>query len=224
VSRTIAPDGELPTGGSSSRSAGATATASGDARPDRPTRPSAARERILGAATRLFYARGMRAVGVDSIIAESQVAKATFYKHFPSKDDLVTAYLDRVDAAWSGQLHAAAEAAGPEPADQLAGFFDALATACRTEGYRGCGFINSAAESQPGTAAHERTVAHKRAIRNWVRDLAVEAGANDADELATALTLLLDGALSAGALDPDPRAVDVAHATARHLVDEACRS
>ena len=82
-------------------------------------RPSAARERILETAFALFYARGIRAVGVDLIIAESGVAKATFYKHFPAKDDLVVAYLDKVDGVWTGQLEAAAEAAGPDPADQL---------------------------------------------------------------------------------------------------------
>ena len=91
-------------------------------------RPSAARERILDTATRLFYAKGIRAVGVDLIIAESGVAKATFYKHFPAKDDLVVAYLDKVDGVWTGQLEAAAEAAGPDPADQLVGLFDALGT------------------------------------------------------------------------------------------------
>lgn len=88
-------------------------------------RPGGARERILESAFALFYARGIRAVGVDLIIAQSGVAKATFYKHFPSKDDLVVAYLDKVDAVWSGQLKDAAEAAGPDPADQLVGMFDA---------------------------------------------------------------------------------------------------
>ena len=73
--------------------------------------PSPARDRILDTAFRLFYARGIRAVGVDLIIAESDVAKATFYKHFPAKDDLVVAYLDRVDGIWFGQLRTAAEAA-----------------------------------------------------------------------------------------------------------------
>ena len=96
-----------------------------------PTRPGAARDRILDTAFSLFYARGIRAVGVDLIIAESDVAKATFYKHFPSKDDLVVAYLDKVDGVWTGQLHTAAEAAGDAPAAQLVGLFDALRTACR---------------------------------------------------------------------------------------------
>ena len=181
-------------------------------------RASAARERILEAAFRLFYAKGIRAVGVDLIIAESGVAKATFYKHFPAKDDLVVAYLDKVDGVWSGQLRDAAAAAGPDPADQLVGLFDALGSACRREGYRGCAFINAAAESQPGTPVHERTVAHKAAVLAWVRGLAEQAGARDPDALARSLTLLLDGGLASGSLDASPEAPEAAKASARALV------
>jgi AcrR family transcriptional regulator len=177
-----------------------------------------ARERILDTAFRLFYARGIKAVGVDLIIAESGVAKATFYKHFPAKDELVVAYLDRVDEIWTAQLHAAAEAAGPEPADQLVGLFDALTSSCRRDGYRGCAFINAAAETMPGTPVHERTVAHKQAVLAWVRDLAAQAGARDPDALARALTLLLDGGLASGALDADPAAAVSAASSARVLV------
>jgi AcrR family transcriptional regulator len=184
---------------------------------------SAARARILDTATALFYARGLRAVGVDTIIAESGVAKATFYKHFPAKDDLVVAYLDRVDEVWTGQLHAAAEAAGPAPADQLVGVFGALDSACRRDGYRGCGFINAAAESAAGTAAHERTVAHKRKVLGWLRELAQQAGAQHPERLARSLALLLDGALASGALDADPEAVETARATAAELVRQALR-
>jgi AcrR family transcriptional regulator len=180
--------------------------------------PDSARDRILDTAFRLFYARGIRAVGVDLIIAESGVAKATFYKHFPAKDQLVLAYLDKVDGIWSKQLHAAAEAAGPDPAAQLVGIFDALGTACRREGYRGCAFINAAAEALPGTPVHERTVAHKTAVRAWVRDLAAQAGATRPDALAHSLTLLLDGGLSDGALAADPAAPEAAKEAAQALV------
>ena len=185
------------------------------------TAGSAARARILDTAIGLFYARGLRAVGVDTIIAESGVAKATFYKHFPAKDDLVIAYLDQVDEVWTGQLHAAAEAAGPAPADQLVGLFGALDFACRRDGYRGCGFINAAAESATGTAAHDRTVAHKQKVLAWLRDLAQQAGAEHPERLARSLSLLLDGALASGALDADPEAVDAARATAADLVRQA---
>lgn len=180
-----------------------------------------ARERILDTAFALFYARGIRAVGVDLIIAESGAAKATFYKHYRTKDDLILAYLDKVDHIWTGQLRAAAEAAGPDPADQLVGLFDALSAACRRDGYRGCAFINAAAEAAPGTPVHERTVAHKQAVLAWLRDLAAQAGAEDPHSLARSLALLLDGGLADGALSADPDAPRVAKQSALALVTTA---
>ncbi len=181
---------------------------------------SPARQRILDAAFRLFYARGIRAVGVDTIIAESGVAKATFYKHFPAKDDLVVAYLDRVDGIWFGQLRAAAEAAGEAPADQLVGLFDALSTACRREGYRGCAFINAAAESQPGTPVHDRTVAHKDRVLAWVTGLSAAAGARDpaAGPDADAAARRRPGQRRAGCVAGGPGA---ARAAAQALVSQA---
>ncbi|MGQ0841341.1 TetR/AcrR family transcriptional regulator [Actinokineospora sp.] len=184
------------------------------------TARGSARDRITETAFRLFYAHGLRAVGVDTIIAESDVAKATFYKHFPRKDDLVLAYLDKVDTVWQGQLRAAAEAAGPAPADQLVGLFDALRTACAREGYRGCAFLNAAAESAAGSPVHRRTVRHKRAVRAWVRDLAERAGASNPDAVALGLTLLLDGGLADGALEAAPGVPDAAKAAARLLVTQ----
>jgi AcrR family transcriptional regulator len=181
-----------------------------------------ARERILDTAFRLFYAHGPRGVGVDTVIAESGVAKATFYKHFPRKDDLVLAYLDKVDQTWFGQLRAAARAAGHDPRDQLVGMFDALASACRRDGYHGCAFINTAAEATAGSDVHTRTIEHKRVVRAWVTDLARRGGSADPHLLARQLTLLIDGGLSAGVLDADPDTPAAAKATARVLVAAAC--
>ena len=181
----------------------------------------AARERILDTASGLFYARGVRAVGVDLIIAQSQVAKATFYKHFPSKDHLVVAYLDQVDGIWTAQLQAAAAAAGPDPADQLVGLFDALTTACRRDGYRGCAFLNAAAEAVPGSAPHERTLVHKRTVLRWLDDLATRAGADEPAQLARSLALLVDGSLADGALAADPAAPRAAKRAAAALVAAA---
>ena len=177
-----------------------------------------AREKILATAFRLFYAHGLRGAGIDTIIAESGVAKATFYKYFPAKDDLILAYLEKADSVWTGQLHAAAEAAGADPAARLVGLFDALSSACRRDGYRGCAFINAAAESAPGSRILERTVAHKERTRTWVRELAAGAGAPDPDQLARSLTLLLDGGLASGALDADPAAAAAARHTAFQIV------
>ena len=126
-----------------------------------PTRPSAARERILDTAFSLFYARGIRAVGVDLIIAESGVAKATFYKHFPAKDDLVVAYLDKVDGVWTGSCTQAAAAAGDDPRRSWSACSTPSARRAAARATAGCAFINAAAESQPGTPVHDRTVAHK---------------------------------------------------------------
>lgn len=181
-----------------------------------------ARERILDTAFRLFYAHGPRGVGVDTVIAESGVAKATLYKHFPRKDDLVLAYLDRVDQVWFGNLRAAARAAGEEPRDQLVGMFDALSSAARREGYHGCAFINAAAESDAGGDVHSRTVEHKAVVRAWVTDLARRAGAGDPLLLARELTLLIDGGLAAGVLDADPAAAVAAKSAARALVEADC--
>jgi AcrR family transcriptional regulator len=194
--------------------------ASGD--PAAPTAGRPPRERIVSAAFRLFYRHGVRGVGVDTVIAESGVAKATFYRHFPRKDDLVLAYLDDVDRAWRGALSAAAEAAGPQPRARLVGLFDALTSACRSEGYHGCAFINTAAEVTAGSEVHARTVEHKTAVRAWVRDLAAAAGAADPDALARSLTILLDGGLAAGVLDADPATGTAAQAAAKVLVDAAC--
>ncbi len=176
-------------------------------------------QRILDTAFRLFYARGIRAVGVDPIIAESGVAKATFYKHFPAKDDLVVAYLDRVDDVWSGQLHAAAEAAGPEPADQLVGLFDALGIGLPPGGLPR---LRLHQRRRRGGAGDARARAHGRpqARRSWPGcvSLAAEAGAADPDGLARSLTLLLDGGLASGALDADPEVAVRAKQSAKALV------
>lgn len=185
-------------------------------------RGPSARERILDTAFRLFYAHGPRGVGVDTIVAESGVAKATFYSHFRRKDDLILAYLNRVDENWFGALQAAARKAGDDPADQLVGMYDALHSACRRDGYHGCAFINTAAESDTGSDVHRRTVEHKRLVGIWVTDLARRAGAQNPELLARQLTLLLDGGLAAGVLDADPTAPAAATAAARTLVTQAC--
>ena len=104
----------------------------------------------------------------------------------------------------------------------MIGMFDALASACRRDGYHGCAFINTAAESETGSDVHARTVEHKRVVLAWVADLARRAGAADPARLARQLTLLLDGSLSAGVLDADPATPAAAKTAARVLVDTAC--
>ncbi|WP_329518951.1 TetR/AcrR family transcriptional regulator [Spirillospora sp. NBC_01491] len=212
--------------------------ASAGAAPRDPARGSArepARDRILRTATDLFYAHGIRGVGIDRIIADSGVAKATLYAHFRSKDELVLAYLRQADEKWRRMLReaaaAAAAASGNDPREALTGMFDAIkvtdgggeeGTERGEGGFRGCAFINTASESRPGTAVHEATIAHKRAVLAWTRDLAEAAGAADPALLARELTILLDGAMSAASLEPVPEVVRAARRAARAVVDRSC--
>jgi hypothetical protein len=94
----------------------------------------------------------------------------------------VLAYLDKVDQGWFGQLRAAARAAGDDAREQLVGMFDALSSAARREGYHGCAFINTAAESDTDSDVHARTVEHKHVVRAWVTDLARRARAAAPDQ------------------------------------------
>ena len=193
------------------------------ARQSAPQPVRAPRERILATASELFYEHGLRGVGIDRIIAESGVAKATLYAHFPSKDELAAEYLRRRDEFWSGRLHAAAAAAGDDPRDQLLGIFDAVSAACAFHGFRGCAFVNAMSESEPGSAPHAAATAHKAAVRGWVRDLAEAAGAREPEVLARQLTLLVDGALVGGRFEEDPSALAASAArAAASLVDAAC--
>ncbi|GHJ31355.1 TetR family transcriptional regulator [Streptomyces hygroscopicus subsp. sporocinereus] len=184
-------------------------------------RPSA-HERILSTATALFNAHGVRGVGVDRIIAESGVAKATLYSHFRTKDDLVLAYLSASDEHWRGALREAAEAAGADPRDQLIGLFDALDASIERDGFRGCAFTRTAGETEPGTAPHTATAEHKRAVRAWLTELARAAGAADPAQLALRISLLIDGTMAAAALEPRPDFAEAARETARALVAQAC--
>ncbi|MFN8110470.1 MAG: TetR/AcrR family transcriptional regulator [Thermoleophilia bacterium] len=182
----------------------------------------AARQRVLDTAARLFAQRGVRAVGVDTIIAGSGVAKATFYRHFPSKDELVVAVLDRADAEWLARLSEAAQAAGGDPRDQLVAAFEALVDECARPEFHGCLFLGTAAQSDPGSGAHQRARRHKDAVHDWLCELARRAWATDPEELARQLALLLDGALAGGFLEADPRAARAAREAARVLVAAGC--
>ena len=191
-------------------------------RPPTPVRPSAARERILDTAFALFYARGIRAVGVDLIIAESGVAKATFYKHFPAKDDLVVAYLDKVDGVWSGQLKDAAEAAGPDPRRPARRH---VRRPVERLPPRGLPRLRLHQRRGRVAARHRRPRPHRRpqdgGARVGARPGASAPARATPTALARSLTLLLDGGLASGSLDADPEAPAVAKASARALVEAA---
>ncbi len=178
-----------------------------------------ARERLVEAASRLFYAEGIHAVGVDRVIAEAGVAKATLYTHFASKDELVAAYLARRSDRWAAAVLARAASAGSAPgvsAPMALAAFDVLAERVSSPDYRGCPFINAAAEFPgPGPVA-DQVAAHRRRVRETFAELIGEPG-HDLGRLAT-IVALYDGAMSAAYLDHDPTVVDHARRAAEELL------
>jgi AcrR family transcriptional regulator len=158
---------------------------------------STARERILETAERLFYRDGYRAVGVDTIVADSGVAKMTLYRHFPSKDDLIAAYLDRTNQqllAWMDGLIAA----HADPRSALEAVFEGVAKLASSPECLGCAFVAAAGEfPEPDHPGHRVAAAHKRAVVDRLRELAEQAKARDPDVLAEELLLIMDGAWSA---------------------------
>ncbi len=156
-----------------------------------------ARRRILDAAGELFYERGFHAAGVDLIVERAGVAKATLYRHFPTKDDLVVAWLEEADRGFFDWFDRSIAGAA-EPDEALAAYLDALQVLATAPSCLGCTFQVAAAEF-PGAEhpAHDAAAAHKRRLHDRLRELADDAGYVDVDHLANGLVLLTDGAFAA---------------------------
>jgi AcrR family transcriptional regulator len=163
------------------------------------------RERLMTTALRLFYEEGIGRVGVDRIVSEAPVTRATFYRHFRSKDDLVAACLQSFDATRRAQAETVA-AEHPAPADQLRAIADGIGDELCTPGFRGCLFINAAAEyPDPQSAPRQAIEEHRRWFAEHLRTLLADAGHPTPDRAAKHLVMLRDGAMVAGSL-ADPAA------------------
>ncbi len=166
-----------------------------------PEGASIPRERLLRTASELFYREGIHAVGVDRIIAEAGVTRATFYRHFPSKEDLVEAYLGVEDANIRGAL-AGAEAVVDDPGALLGVVVEGLAEDIARHHTRGCPFINAAAEYPDAASGVRRAVAqHRGWFRGELERLLTAAGAAEPAAAAGELVLLRDAAMVGGYLD-----------------------
>ncbi|PRY36843.1 TetR/AcrR family transcriptional regulator [Umezawaea tangerina] len=174
------------------------------ARSEPDSRPSEARTRLLTTASGIFYAEGIHSVGVDRILAEAQVTRATFYRHFPGKEDLVLAYLDAADQAIRGQV-AAAVAVGLAPVDTLRVVGEAIAQGIRSQGFRGCAFLNAAAEySDPDHPVHRAVLAHRQWFLEAITELLARVREESAEPAALHYVMLRDGAMASGCLfDPE---------------------
>src|SRR5262245_932084 len=188
---------------------------------ERTRETSEARQRILETADRLFYQSGIRAVGIDRIIAEAGVAKMSLYKHFPSKDDLILAVLRFREESVLEFFRSAMERHGKKSKNPLRAFFAALKDFFESPGFRGCHFQNGAVEladtSHPGT---EFVREHKQRFSEFLRGLVEVAVGKTAARVAPAVNILVEGAIVTAVIQGNPDAADVARDAALKLVGE----
>jgi len=178
------------------------------------TRSNEMRERILETADRLFYGQGVRAVGVDTLAAEIGISKRTLYNYFPSKDELIVAYLSR-------RLRPTPPSDLP-PVQQILGNFERLERTFASGVFRGCPFVNAVAElKEPAHAANKIALAFKEQRRLWFRDLLMRLEVDDPDTLAMQLQILADGAIATALVRGDPKVARTAGEAARVLLKAA---
>jgi AcrR family transcriptional regulator len=193
--------------------------------PERRDRePAKARERILDAAYELFSNRGIRAVGTEEVLARAEVAKSTLYRHFPSKDELVLAFLQRREQRWTRDfVEAEARRRGSTPRERLLAIFDVFDDWFHRDDFEGCSFINVLLEvgdldSPLGMAS----AAHLRYVRSVVRTLAEEAGVQDSESFAHSWHILMKGSIVARG-EGDEQAGRRARAMGEDLLDKYLR-
>jgi AcrR family transcriptional regulator len=158
-----------------------------------------ARDRIIAAAGRLFAEDGVRSTGVDALIDAADVAKATFYRHFPSKDDLIVSWLKDPRTGWFERVRAQAEAAAASPREVLPRFFEGVAEWLEADGYRGCPYLTSSMElPDPAHPAGPVIRAYLDGVGRYLQERVAAAGYDDAERLGTELHALLAGSISLG--------------------------
>jgi AcrR family transcriptional regulator len=164
-----------------------------------------ARERLLAASDELFYRNGVHSTGIDAVIEKAGVAKGSLYYIFGGKDELVAAYLRGRLAAWHERVNAA-QAGIDDPEEKILAVFDAIADEVSRPEFRGCPFVNAAAEAPAGEAQELAIKEYRRWVRQSFNALAAETGVTDPAALADALILLYDGALATAEVSKTARA------------------
>jgi AcrR family transcriptional regulator len=193
-------------------------TAAKAAKPAR--RPVTAADRIRESALDLFYREGIRATGVDEIVAHAGVTKPSLYRSFPSKDDLAAAYLRDFEEGFWRRFDAAAAAHPGDPRAQLLAYLEGLAARTAKPTYRGCGLSNAAVEfPDRGHPARGVAEANKRAFRARLTDMARQMGAADPEALGDGLLLLIEGAFVTGQLFGEGGPARSLVTTAERLID-----
>jgi AcrR family transcriptional regulator len=182
---------------------------------------ASARERILSTAYDLFTRRGVRAVGTDEVVERADVAKATLYRHFPSKNDLVLAVLERREQLWTLDLvESQSRRRGNTPEEQLLAIFDVFHDwFANRDRFEGCSFINVLLEMGAEHPAGQASIAYLGNIRDIVRQRAQAAGLRDVENFARSWHLLMKGSIISAA-EGDVDAAQRAKAMARRLIEQ----
>ncbi len=178
------------------------------------------RERIISAASALFYNDGIRGVSVDAVAEKAGVTKRTLYYHFRSKDDLISAYLAKRDLPNFVLFQRWFNETDGDLADKVAGIFLNLGQSVRHPKWKGCGFLRTSVElvDKPGHPAVVIGRAHKKRVEDWLHDVFEEAGAGDPRQLARQIILLIDGAFAVVLLHRDPSYMETAADGAANLI------
>jgi AcrR family transcriptional regulator len=179
-----------------------------------------ARERILDASYELFSQRGIRAVGVNEVIERAGVATATLYRHFPSKDHLVLAFLEMREQRWTHDLvETEAQRRGSDPEKRLLAIFDVFDEWFHRDDFEACSFINVLLEMGSQHPAGDASVEYLGHIRSIVRRFADEAGLRDTESFARSWHILMKGSIVSAA-EGDLEAARRGKAMARLLIDQ----
>ncbi|MDD2737559.1 MAG: TetR/AcrR family transcriptional regulator [Methylomonas lenta] len=180
------------------------------------------KEHILQTASELFYSQGIKSTGVDAIVKAAGTTKMSLYKYFPSKDDLVLAHLSKSRAAMLAQLQIEIEAQADTPKQKLLAIFDMFAKLVKSPDFRGCPFINAAAEFAVENNPVQQAAAEFYAeFRKLLANLAVLAGIANAEQLAGQLVLLIAGAIVDEQMHRHTGAMQNAQAAAKILIDSS---
>lgn len=185
------------------------------------TEPRAnARDRIVSSSYSLFAQRGIRDVSIDEVIEASQVAKATLYRYFPSKNDLVLAFLEHREQVWTfGKIEAGARARATTPEGTLLAIFDVVDEWFQRDDFEACSFINVMLELGNEHPAGRASAGHLANIRMMVEQLAGEAGMPNASEFALSWHILMKGSI-VQATEGDLQAAKRAKVMARALIQQ----
>ncbi len=180
------------------------------------------REKIVSVASDLFQSRGINSTGVDTIVAVAGTTKMTLYKYFKSKEDLILEVLNRSQQEFVGWLNAHLDAQSQKPSEKLQLLFDSIESWITSSNFRGISFLNASAEfPNEENPIHKFSIEQSRQFRQYIANLAVEAGVVDAEGLALQLSMLIEGAVQAEQMKRGSGTIKYAKKAAKILIDSA---